>query len=47
MPGKKTTDALLFVQWLQEEHRVKDKRMYMRFVDLEKAFDRVPRRVME
>ena len=32
---------------MQEEHRVKDKRMYMCFVDSEKAFDRVPRRVMK
>ena len=47
MPGKGTTDALLLVSRLQEEHRAKDKRMYMCFVDLEKAFDRVPRRVME
>ena len=47
MPGKGTIDALFLVRRLQEEHRAKDKRMYMCFVDLEKAFDRVPRRVME
>ena len=47
MPGKGTVDALFLVRRLQEEHRAKDKRMYMCFVDLEKAFDRVPRRVME
>ena len=47
MPGKGTTDALFLVQSLQEEHRAKDKRMYMCFGDLEKAFDRVLRRVME
>ena len=47
MPGKGTTNALFLVRTLQEEHRAKDKRMYMCFVDLEKAFDRVPRRVME
>ena len=47
MSGKGTTDALFLVRRLQEEHRAKDKRMYMCFVDLEKAFDRVPRRVME
>ena len=32
---------------MQEEHRAKYKRTYMCFVDLEKAFDRLPRRVME
>ena len=47
MPGKGTTDALFLVRRLQEEHRAKDKRMYMCFVDLEKAFDRAPRRVMD
>ena len=47
MPGKGTIDALFLVRRLQEEHPAKDKRMYMCFVDLEKAFDRVPRRVME
>ena len=44
MPGKGTVDALFLVRRLQEEHRAKDKKMYMCFVDLEKAFDRVPRR---
>ena len=47
MPEKGTIDALFLVQRLQEEHRAKGKRMYMCFVDLEKAFDRVCRRVME
>ena len=47
MPAKRTTDALFLVRRLQEEHRAKDKRMCMRFVDLDKAFDRVPRRVKE
>ena len=46
MSGKGTTDALFLVRRLKEEHREKDKRMYTCFVDLEKAFDRVPRRVM-
>ena len=41
MPGKGTTGALFLVRRLQEEHRAKDKIIYMCFVDLEKAFDRV------
>ena len=42
MPGK-GTDALFLVRKLQEEHRAKDKRMYMCFADLGNAFDSVPR----
>ena len=45
--GKGTTDAIFLVRRLQEEHRAKDKRMYMCFVDSEKAFGRVPKRVVE
>ena len=37
MPGKGTIDAPFLVRRLQEEHQAKDKRMYMCFVDLEKA----------
>ena len=47
LPGKGTIDALFLVRRLQEQHRTKDKRMYMCFVDLEKAFHRVSRRVVE
>ena len=46
IPENGTTDALSIVQRLQAENRAKDKRMYICFVDLDKAFDRVPRRVM-
>ena len=47
LPEKGTIDALFLVQKLQEQHRAKDKRMYMCFVDLEKAFHGVSRRVVE
>jgi len=46
-PEKGMMDALFIVRRTQEEYRAKEKRMYMCFVDLEKAFDRVPRRVMQ
>ena len=32
---------------MQEEHHVKGKKLYMCFVDLQKAIDRVPRKVLE
>ena len=47
MPGKGTVDAIFIVRRMQEEYQKKDKKLYMRFVDMEKAFDRVPRKVME
>ena len=47
MPGKGTVDALFLVRRLQEEYMQKDRKLYLCFVDLEKAFDRVPRKVVE
>ena len=41
MPGKGTVDVIFIVR------RMKNKKLYMCFVDMEKAFDRVPRKVME
>ena len=47
MPRKGTMDAIFNLRRTQEEYQKKDKKLYMRFVDMEKAFDRVPRKVME
>jgi len=42
MKGKETTDAIFTAKQMQENFRVKNKTLYFGFVDLEKAFDRVP-----
>ena len=40
-------DAIFIVRRMQEEYQKKDKKLYMCFVDMEKAFDGVPKKVME
>ena len=47
MPGKGTIDAVFILRRLQKEYLDKEKKLYMCFVDLEKAFDRVLRKVLE
>ena len=46
MSGRDTTDAIFIIRQLQEKHLGKHKPLYFAFVDLEKAFDRVPRKVL-
>ena len=46
MPGKGTTDAIFIMRQVQEKHKANKKKLYYVFVDLEKAFDRVPREVV-
>ena len=46
MKGKGTTDVIFIVRPMQENFRVKGKKLYFGFLDLEKAFDRVPREVI-
>ena len=45
-PGKGTTDAIFIVRQIQERYLEKKKNLWIGFVDLEKAFDRVPRNVV-
>ena len=45
VPGRGTTDAISVEKQLQEKY-LSNKRLYMAFVDLEKAFDGVPQKVI-
>ena len=46
VPGKGTINAIFVVRQLQEKYLAANKRPYMAFIDLEKAFDRVPQKVI-
>ena len=45
MPKSGTIDAVFILRMMQEEYHANGKKLYMSFVDLEKAFDRVPRKL--
>lgn len=46
VPGRGTSDAIFILRQLQDKHIAKSKVLYFAFIDLEKAFDRVPRKVI-
>jgi len=46
MKSKGTTDAIFIVRQMQEKFRARGKKLCFGFVDLVKAFDRVPREVI-
>ena len=46
VPGRGTTGAIFVIRQLQEKYLAANKRLYMAFVDLEKALDQVPRKVI-
>ena len=47
MPERGTINAVFILRRLQEEYHAKEKKLYMCFVGLEKAFDRVQRKMLE
>ena len=44
IPKKETVDSMFSVKRMQEEYQKKDKKLYICFVDMEKVFDRVPKK---
>ena len=46
MPGKETIDPIFILRQVQEKTLEGSRKRYWTFVDLEKAFDRVPREVL-
>uniref|UniRef100_A0A914XJV1 Reverse transcriptase domain-containing protein n=1 Tax=Plectus sambesii TaxID=2011161 RepID=A0A914XJV1_9BILA len=43
IPGCSTTDAIFALRMLMEKHREKQQPLHLAFIDMEKAYDRVPR----
>ena len=44
--GRGKTDAIFIARQIQEKYIARKKPLYLGFVDLEKAFDRIPRDVI-
>ena len=46
IPERGTTDAIFILRQVRKKYIEKNRNLYLTFLDLEKAFDRVPRKVL-
>ena len=46
VPGRGTTDAIFVIRQLKEKYLTLGKQIYLAFLDIEKAFDKVPQKVI-
>ena len=46
MPGRSTMEAIFLIRQAMERYREKKKDLHIVFIDLEKAYDKIPRNVM-